>query len=47
MRVVGLAMLPLAAGLLFEVPWLWLASWHAYRGSVMVVEAEEPQAPTR
>ncbi len=45
--LVGLAMWPSAAGLLFVGPWLGFASWHAYRGSVLVIEAEEPQAPTR
>lgn len=36
--LVGAAMLPSALGLLFVGPWLGFASWHAYRGSVRVVE---------
>ncbi len=37
--LVGLAMLPSAAGLLVVGPWLGFASWHAYRGSVDIIEA--------
>jgi len=36
--LVGVAMLPSAAGLLVVGPWLGFASWHAYRGSVRVTE---------
>jgi uncharacterized membrane protein len=36
--LVGLAMLPSAAGLLVVGPWLGFASWHAYRGSVHVTD---------
>ena len=37
--LVGVAMWPSAAGLLVVGPWLGFASWHAYRGSVVVVDA--------
>jgi len=36
--LVGFAMWPSAAGLLVVGPWLGFASWHAYRGSVLVTE---------
>ncbi len=38
--MVVLAMLPSAVGLLLVGPWLGFASWHAYRGSVVVIQAE-------
>jgi uncharacterized membrane protein len=38
---VGLAMWPMAAGLLVVGPWLGFASWHAYRGSVHVIDATD------
>lgn len=37
--LVVLALLPSAVGLLIVGPWLGFASWHAYRGSVRVTEA--------
>jgi uncharacterized membrane protein len=39
--LVVLAMLPSAAGLLVVGPWLGFASWHAYRGSVAIIEVNE------
>ncbi len=39
--MVGLAMLPWAAGLLLVGPWLGFASWHAYRGSVAVIAVDQ------
>jgi uncharacterized membrane protein len=38
--LVVLALQPSAAGLLLVGPWLGFASWHAYRTSVRVTEAE-------
>jgi len=35
-----LAMWPSAAGLLVVGPWLGFASWHAYRGSVHVIDGD-------
>jgi uncharacterized membrane protein len=43
--LVGLAMLPSAAGLLVVGPWLGFASWHAYRGSVCVTTIDEALKP--
>jgi uncharacterized membrane protein len=39
--LVVLAMLPSAIGLLVVGPWLGFASWHAYRASVRVTDAEK------
>ena len=39
--LVGLAMWPSAVGLVVVGPWLGFASWHAYRGSVHVIEADQ------
>jgi uncharacterized membrane protein len=39
--LVGVAMWPSAAGLVLVGPWLGFSSWHAYRGSVHVIEADQ------
>jgi len=42
--MVGVALVPWGLGLLLAGPWLGLASWHAYRGSVRWLD-EEPDTP--